>query len=51
MTAEEMRKYSFDVLPDGGYSEESVRAFVEQSARAYEEIFEENRETVYILFK
>ena len=46
MTAEEMRKYSFESLPEGGYSKESVDAFVENSAKAYDELFEENKEIV-----
>ena len=46
MTADEMRKYSFEALPEGGYSEESVDAFVESTAKAYDELFEENKEIV-----
>ena len=46
MTADEIRRHSFETLPEGGYSEASVNAFVEQAAKAYDELFEENKEIV-----
>ena len=46
MTADEIRRYSFEALPEGGYSQESVMAFAEQTAKSYEELFEENKEIV-----
>ena len=33
MTADEIRRHGFESLPEGGYSEESVNAFVDEIAK------------------
>lgn len=46
MTSEEIRNHEFELLADGGYSKESVDAFISETAKSYEELFNENKEIV-----
>lgn len=46
MTSEEIRTHEFESLADGGYAKEEVDAYINELAKAYEDLFNENKEIV-----